>query len=174
MTDKLEEKERTAATTDDELRETIRRLETENKRLKQQISSKDDNKKELTALREYMYHQEDSVQETEGNVSIKDMRTHISAKRITVIGGHPNWMNKLKESFPSWEYIPIGVNTFPKEKVANSELVVIVSNFCKHSMYYRVISAIEEEGTADLMYLNGGNIDLCIRTIYEQVMGLNK
>ena len=166
LRDRMEEKEKSAATTEDTLKETIRKLETENKRLKQQISSSESNTKELTALREYVYHQEEVVTEADTQISREEMCARIMDRNVTILGGHPNWMNKLKETFPSWEYIPIGINTFPKEKVANSELVVIVSNFCKHSMYYRAISAIEM-ADVELMYQNGGNMDIFIRSIYE-------
>lgn len=166
LNEKMDEKEKSAAATEETLKETIRRLEIENKRLQQQISSTENNTKELTALREYVYNQEEKEAEVTVTVTSEEMRAYLSSRKVTVIGGHPNWMNKLKDIFPSWEYIPIGINTFPKDKVSNSELVVIVANFCKHSMYYRAISAIE---TADveLMYLNGGNVELCIHNIYE-------
>lgn len=165
--EKLDEKEKAAATTEESLKETIRKLEIENKRLKQQLSSNENNTKELTALRDYVYHQKEDEIAIVTQKNKAEMCTYLSDRRVTVIGGHPNWSNKLKELFPSWEYIPIGINTFPKEKVANCELVVIVSNFCKHSMYYRTISAIENMDNVSLMYLNGGNIDICIRNIYD-------
>ena len=38
---------------------------------------------------------------------IEQMKKAISGKKIAIIGGHPNWISKLKKTFPDWSYIQI-------------------------------------------------------------------
>ena len=148
----------------------IEQLEIENKRLKQQLTENSANKKELLALREYAFRSKNQQENDSDKVDVQEIFEEISQKKVVVIGGHPGWITKMKEKLPAWNYIPIGSNNFPKNMLENADLVVLVTKFCKHSMYYRVISAIENSNT-DLMFLNEVNIELSVRAIQQHIKG---
>lgn len=68
------------------------------------LSKYQNDREELIALREFAYHLEQETPEIETQ-SLDEMKEAIAAKKYVIIGGHVNWVNKLKAEFPGWTYI---------------------------------------------------------------------
>ena len=96
-----------------QLRKKLREMEQESKYYKQQyaqaqkniketnahIKKYENDRNELIALRNYVYslsEEESSLTETK----IEDMKSLIQNRKIAIIGGHTNWINKVKKEFP--------------------------------------------------------------------------
>lgn len=117
--------------------------------------------KEVFALREYIFINSqnvcnDEVKE-ETTVNIK----HLNAVHGTIIGGHPNWQNKIKELLPNWRIIPAGINTLDANLVANSKIVVFVTNYLNHSLYEKAIE-IARNADCRIGYISNTNSDIAL------------
>lgn len=164
-----------------------RALEEENRRLKEQMAEmekrlnstaaeleqekqgKKQEKKELIALRNYVYENSQNVpmeQDDTNTTTIEEMKDFLKGKNVAIIGGHQNWNNKMKAIFPDWTYISAEQKVVTETMLVNKELVLVFEEHCKHSLYYKVISSLGEN--TKLAYLGKSvNIELCIRKIYE-------
>ena len=143
-----------------------KKLEEERKQL---INELEGDKRELSALRSFVYsHSNDDV-EQETDISIQDMKKHLSGLRIVIIGGHPNWVSKLKREFPDWVYVnPEASGTTDASIVENADKVFFFTSVISHTKYYQFINILRERKIT-FAYLDGVNIERNIRDIYKEV-----
>lgn len=162
-------------------------LEEENRQLKEQMAEmekhlnstaaelekekqeKKQEKKELIALRNYVYengHGLNTSEEMNTDLTVEEMKEDLKKRNVIIIGGHQNWNNKMKAIFPDWTYIAAEQKVVTETMIANKELVLVFEEHCKHSLYYKVISSLGEN--TKLGYIGKSvNIDLCVEKIYE-------
>lgn len=59
---------------------------------------------ELIALREHVYNmtEEDIVLQEKNR---RELIASVIDKRIVIVGGHKNWVQKMRDVFPNWKYI---------------------------------------------------------------------
>lgn len=163
-----------------ELRKKLNQKEIENKQLKGQLASVNSAKKEvehlinkyendreeLIALREFAYRLEQEVPEYK-KISLDDMRKQIEDKSYVIIGGHINWVNKLKSEFPKWTYIlPSEYNTADVNSLENKDMIFFFTDHISHVAYGKFVSSARDK-KIPFSYLHGVNIDQVIRQIYE-------
>ncbi|MBR1641064.1 MAG: hypothetical protein IJ683_01930 [Butyrivibrio sp.] len=165
----------------DELRAKANRLEQQNKNLREDLKSYKEKSKssdymiskyeserdELIALRNFAYKstkQEDLPDET----GIDQMQRAISEKKIAIIGGHPNWINKLKKKFPNWSYIQINESSrYIFGDFGGYDMVYFFTGFISHKDYYRYVAAIRKADVS-FGYMDGEvNIEKNIVQIYN-------
>lgn len=123
---------------------------------------------ELVALREHVYNstEEDIVIPKE---SRQQMIDSISKKRVLIIGGHSNWIQKMKEVFPDWGYINFKNTTTVDDSILNNvEYVYFFTDFIKHHVYNRFISQVRSK-KIPFGYIGSTNIDKCIRQLAEEM-----
>ena len=167
----------------DMLRAKANRLEQQNKALREDLKSCKESAKsadaiigkyeserdELIALRNFAYSstkQEDLPVET----GTEQMKKAISEKKIVIIGGHPNWLNKLKKIFPEWRYIQIDESSrYIDVDYSDYDKVYFFTGFISHKDYYRYVAAIRK-AEVSFGYMDGEvNIEKNIKQIYNDL-----
>lgn len=149
----------------EKLKKEVMELEKKNKRLQLELDKKSENDNELIALREYVFAEKF---EKQPDVTSEDMIEAIKEKKLTIIGGHDNWVNKMKEVFPDYVYLSVDEKgrSFDMLKRENQKIVFNTATN-SHSIYKKLIKNMNP--TNQLMYLNGNfNIDKTIEMIYDR------
>lgn len=123
---------------------------------------------ELIALREHIYNL------TEDDVAVQEedreeLIASVKDKKIVIVGGHTNWIQKMKDVFPNWTYINFKSVTTINDSVLNScEYLFFFTDFIKHNVYYRFINLVRDK-KIPFGYISNINIDKCVKQIAEEV-----
>lgn len=130
--------------------------------LEMKISGMKSDTKEVTALRELAFKMSQES-EIANNIPIDiELLNNISG---TIIGGHPNWRNKIKEQLRNWNLF--GPDSFVDDKtILNSTIVVINTSYLNHTTYNRIIDLIRKENIP-LGYVTNTNLELTLQEIYD-------
>lgn len=149
------------------LRHDIRQLRKAKDEKDALVSKYEAERDELIALREFAYKLEQN-QETEPDTSYDDMIKAIANKKIVIIGGHINWINKLKKMFPNWKYIlPDTGWNIDGRALANNDRVMFFTDHISHITYNKFIAAVRE-WHIPFGYLPTINMEQVVRQIYEE------
>ena len=167
----------------DELRRKLHMLETDNADLRLKLNDKrkledeirrlrdrdDENSRELAALRAFAYNQtEEDAPSAE--IPLEQMKEAIAQMRIVVIGGHSNWVYKLRNMFPNWSFVnPEAGGSTDASIVEKADYAFFFTDTISHSRYYQFMKAIREK-KVDFGYIHGVNIEKNIRDIYREVV----
>lgn len=128
-----------------------------------------DDKKELAALRSFVYElDKESETETAKN-NIENMKKALKNKRLTIIGGHQNLVNYLKQEFPDWTYTATEVRSdIPLSKLVNQDLTVFCAEHICHAFYYKYLH-MARKNNLKIGYMQGSNINQIITQLYNQL-----
>lgn len=128
-----------------------------------------DDKKELAALRSFVYEL-DKESETEATEnSIENMKKVLKGKKLTIIGGHQNLINYLKQEFPDWTYTATEVRSdIPLSKLVNQDLTVFCAEHMCHAFYYKYLH-MARKNNLKIGYMQGSNINQIIMQLYNQL-----
>ena len=85
------------------LREENRKVKDLQEELEKEKQENADDKKELAALRTFVHELDDEGNKS-SRTSIDEMKKLLNSKKVTIIGGHQNLVNYLKQEFPNWTY----------------------------------------------------------------------
>jgi len=122
---------------------------------------------ELISLREHVYQmtEDDAVQET--SVSTDEMVQELKDANIAIIGGHINWVNKMKALFPNFKYIRTKETSAVSDAVMdNVSKAYFFTDTISHASYNRFVTiAIKRE--IPFGYIHGVNMEKTIRQMYE-------
>ncbi len=123
---------------------------------------------ELIALRNHIYEATDSdMPQKEEDIS--EIKDRIKDKRIIIIGGHTNWLNKLKEEFPEWKFYPSNANsTINNNVLLEADMIFFFTDTLSHSGYYRFINKIQSQ-KLPFGYIHTVNIENNIRQIAKDL-----
>ncbi len=139
-----------------------RRLEEESKDIRKQLEA---SKRELAVLRNYVY----KLTESDNPITdktIESMRETIAGYRIVIVGGHSNWLSKMKKEFPDWIFInPEASGSTDVSIVDKADYVYFFTDTISHSKYHQFINVIRER-KINFGYIHGVNIEKNIRDIY--------
>ena len=139
-----------------------RRLEEEAKDIRKQLEA---SKRELAVLRNYVY----KLTESDNPITdktIESMRETIAGYRIVIVGGHSNWLSKMKKEFPDWIFInPEASGSTDVSIVDKADYVYFFTDTISHSKYHQFINVIRER-KINFGYIHGVNIEKNIRDIY--------
>lgn len=123
-------------------------------------------REELIALREFVYHLEQEIPEIE-TLSLDEMKKEISSKKYVIIGGHVSWVNKLKAEFPGWTYIlPSTLKTVDAHSLDHKDMIFFFTDHISHAAYGKFIG-IARERKLPFSYLHGVNMAQIVRQIYN-------
>lgn len=143
----------------------LRARNNENKARESQYNSEHD---ELVALRNYVYNltQDDLADK---NDDIDAMKDSIKDKRIVIIGGHPNWVAKVKREFPNWRFLsPDASGSTDGSLLVNTEYIYFFTDCIKHTAYYKYINVIRKEKLS-FGYIHDINIEANIKQVYKDI-----
>ena len=166
----------------DALRRKIHKLENDNTGLRKDLSDKrqlqEENEDikdrldavmgELAALRSYVYNLTENEEPVQ-NATLGEMKDTISKYRIVIIGGHSNWVNKMKSEFPNWVFVNHKASsTSDTGVVFGADHVYFFTDTISHSTYFKYMNVIREK-KIDFGYIHGVNIDKNITQIYREL-----
>ena len=164
------------------LRRKVHKLEADNKGLRTELSEKrrieedakalrersENANRELVALRDYVYNLTEDDRPDQ-SVSIDEMKRFLSEKRIVIIGGHSNWVSKMKKEFPDWSYVnPEASGSTDVSIVDKADHVYFFTDTISHSKYFQFINVVRER-KVDFGYIHGVNIEKTVRGIYREL-----
>lgn len=139
-----------------------RRLEKESKDIRKQLEA---SKRELAVLRNYVYKLTESDNPITDK-SIESMKETIADYRIVIVGGHSNWLSKMKKEFPDWIFInPEASGSTDVSVVDKADYVYFFTDTISHSKYHQFMNVIRER-KINFGYIHGVNIEKNIRDIY--------
>lgn len=144
-----------------------RKLQEENKRVSETLETAN---RELAALRSHLYNMTEDEQESDEQ-SVEVMKQEIAKLRIVIIGGHSNWVNKMKREFPDWSFInPTVSGTVDASVVENADKIYFFTDILEHSTYHRYINVLRGK-SLNFGYIHGVNLEKNIRQIYNEMTG---
>lgn len=150
------------------LREQQRQLKKSQDEIEKLIKKYQSERDELIALREYAYKSEIEMPQIAED-SLADMKKAIMDKNIVIIGGHINWINKLKQQFPKWLFILSEAHkTVDGKMLDGKDKVYFFTDHISHVTYGKFIAAVRER-KVPFGYLGSLNIDQLIRRIYADM-----
>lgn len=125
-------------------------------RLKREIEESEFNKKELLALREFMFGQStDASSDIAAEPEVFDKALNsLKTKSCAVIGGHPNWVKKMKEILPNYTYIDVDSLNKDLKYLEKKDIVFINTDYNSHGLYYKIVSQLENSSTK--LHFTGG------------------
>lgn len=123
---------------------------------------------ELIALRDFVYRLENEV-EAVAEDTFEDMKKAIAAKNVVIVGGHVNWISKLKAHFPDWLYIPPNAyKTVDGKMLDDKDRVYFYTDYMNHISYVKFIAAVRER-KIPFGYLGSVHIETVVKQIYEDL-----
>ena len=114
--------------------------------------------RELEALRRALLQSE----KEESGKTDEEMIAFLADKKICLIGGHPNWLNKIRELFPNWKYYgAAGFQTKDVSSIIGYDCIYLFTDHLDHKTYYRVMQILRP---ADLRlgYVASINLHRCL------------
>lgn len=85
-----------------------------------------------------------------------------------IVGGHVNWVNKLKAEFPGWTYIlPSTFKTVDAGSLDHKDMIFFFTDYISHAAYGKFIG-IARERKIPFSYLHGVNMGQIVRQIYDR------
>lgn len=130
------------------------------------LSEAKSEKSELIHLRNYL-HNLTEKDEAESYDNLDEMKSFISQKSVCIIGGHQNWINKLKKDFPDWVYIVPKIGpSFNPTPLLKSDYIYFFTDILKHGTYYSCIATCRENNL-NYDYIHGINLEKMIVNIYR-------
>ncbi|GAB6152920.1 hypothetical protein JCM17380_16700 [Desulfosporosinus burensis] len=134
------------------------RWQREATRMRQEINQAELDRKELLALREYIFEQQTLSEESNDDLDDYSKALELLGKHNYVIaGGHPNLVKGLKEILPNLTYLDMDNLHKDLRFLDNQEAVFINTAYFSHAFYYKVMSRMEMNKTK-LFYLRSSSV----------------
>lgn len=150
------------------LREENRKTKELQEELEKEKQENADDKKELAALRTFVHELDDEGSES-SKTSIDEMKRLLSSKKVTIIGGHQNLVNYLKQEFPDWTYTATEVRSdIPLSKLLNQDITIFCAEHICHAFYYKYLH-MARKNDLKIGYIQGSNVEQIITQIYGQI-----
>lgn len=117
-------------------------------------------------MREHIFSLENDSETKIANELPKEQIQQLKNVRVTIVGGHPSLIKKLKTYLPDWQYISAGdVSTVRNAALKKSDFAFFVTAHLSHKLYYAMI-AQAQDWNAKIGYLSCTNIDYALQEIY--------
>lgn len=106
----------------------------------------------------------------EPDIPLSEMRGVIADMNIVIVGGHDNWLVKIRDIFPKWKLV--GAAAKPNRGiVANADLIVFFTDHSSH-LTYNGYCDIARNLRIPFGYIHGVNTNNNIKDIYSLAMGV--
>lgn len=97
------------------------------------------------------------------------MTEELNMKKVTIVGGHINWVQKMKKLFPNWTYISPNVSVSNDSRwIVGSDFVYFFTDTLSHSVYNSFIQVVRDKDVA-FGYIHGVNIEANVKQMWEEV-----
>lgn len=166
----------------EELRRRLREKEEECKHFRQQyehikaslsdaqesIAQNENYMEELITLRNYVYGLSQEVPPIAED-KLEDMKCEIAKKSVIIIGGHINWINKLKKEFPNWRYLDANISRANDSKlVEGADMVYFFTDHLSHGTYGKFVKLVREN-RIPFGYMHSVNMESLVRQVFEDL-----
>ena len=102
-------------------------------------------------------------------LSVGGMESAIRDLKLVIIGGHVNWVKKLKKQFPGWMFVPLEAYKAVDEKMLEGkDRVYFFTGHLNHAAYGKFIACVRDK-KIPFGYLGSVNVDAMVRLIYEEM-----
>ena len=134
------------------------RWQREATRIQQELNQADLDKKELLALRKYIFEQQTLSEDSNDDLddysrALELLRNH----NYVIAGGHPNLVKGLKEILPNITFLDMDSLHKDLRFLDNQEAVFINTAYLSHAFYYKVMSRMEMNKTK-LFYFSSSSV----------------
>lgn len=131
--------------------------------------SYESNKQELAAIRDILFAQEmgsyyDDQQPTTNNQITFPWYTN---KKITVFGGHPTWINKIKPMLPNIRFVD-RAQSVNQNLILNSDVIWVQTNAMSHSLYNSIMSIVRQYNKP-IKYFKYASSEKCAIQLVEEM-----
>lgn len=90
-------------------------------------------------------------------------------KNVAIIGGHVNWIQKLKQLFPNWLFVhPDMHRAVDGRMLENKEHVYFFTDYLSHVSYKKYITVLREK-EIPFGYLGMVNVESVVRRVFEDL-----
>ena len=132
------------------------------------IAENENDLEELITLRNYVYGLSQEVPPIAED-KLEGMKRVIAGKNVIIIGGHINWINKLKKEFPNWKYLDANISrTNDSKLVEGADMVYFFSNHLSHSTYDKFVKLVREN-RIPFGYMHSVNMECLARQVFEDL-----
>lgn len=151
--------------------EYIASLELQLKKMREEQEEQLSLRKEVAALRTYAYlHNQEQDENTEAIPPIERVKTIFIGKKVTLFGGHPKLVNKIKEVLPYVKHRDVDTLNRNLDFLYQQDIVLIFTNYFSHSFYYKLMEELEGYPEVKIIYLSGyANIDRTLKEIADSL-----
>lgn len=123
-------------------------------------------KKELIALREYVYNETEEDYVPEKEISYEEMKEAVKDKRVVIIGGNDNWIKRIRNLCPGWRIISANVSpSISRDIVYKADMVYFFSDTLGHTNYYKFVDILRAHDIK-FSYMHGVNPTRNISQVY--------
>jgi hypothetical protein len=137
--------------------------------LKRQAEERRKEHAELLTLRQFD-HQLDSPDISEDKIPDSDKIERLRKHKIAIVGGHENWIKKMRRILPEWTYIGASDSISVDSAVTSVEKIYFYTDIMSHKMYYKFMKAAQDN-KRPFGYLHGTNISGIVNALYEELPG---
>ncbi len=135
---------------------------------KELLSHYENDREELIALRNHVYNLSEEEPDIEPD-RLDEMRKEIAGRSIAIVGGHVNWVNKLRKEFPGWRFLDAEITRLNEAAAIDGvERVYFFTNHLSHGTYGKFISLVRERKIS-FGYLHTVNMETMVRQIYGEL-----
>ena len=107
------------------------------------------------------------------SISLEEMKQFLTRLHIVIIGGHSNWVAKMRQEFPDWTYVNPSVSgALDATVVDKADHVYFFTDILSHNTYYRYVNVVREHKVS-FGYLHGVNIENNVRKMYRDLKERN-
>lgn len=141
-------------------------IQIENAKLKEDIKNFKSKEQELNKLREYIYSQLSGIEIREEPFQTQKLPAD---KKIVLVGGHLNWLKKVKEKFPS---LIILDGTNPNQDfgiIENSDFLVFHTSHMDHATWNKIMASIDKKNIP-YSFTSSQNLDLFSNQLFKALM----
>ena len=122
--------------------------------------------KELSSLRDILFNQNTDDSEEIFNTSIKF--PWYTDKKITVFGGHPSWVNKIKPMLPNVRFVDRTNQSANPNLIKSSDVIWLQTNAMSHSLYNNIIDIVRQYNKA-IRYFGYASSEKCAIQLVEEM-----
>ena len=132
------------------------------------IAQNENYMEELITLRNYVYGLSQEAPPIAEDKQ-EDMKCEIAKKSVIIIGGHINWINKLKKEFPNWRYLDANISRANDSKlVEGADMVYFFTDHLSHGTYGKFVKLVREN-RIPFGYMHSVNMESLVRQVFEDL-----
>ncbi|OPJ61907.1 hypothetical protein [Clostridium oryzae] len=144
----------------------VAKLEARIKELEQAIENERQYRIELNELREYAFQKNDEYIPKKSQI---DIQMYLQKFSIIIIGGPKEWRRKIREKYPYLKTLNGFNENFELRILNNADYIFFYTGFMSHATYNRAINFVRNR-QVNFGYIGKTNIELAEQEIAEQLV----